>query len=103
VFGLDGSSNYNVLTITKREITVTTGSANKPYDGEELTNSTYYISIGMLGEGHTLHLDVLGTITEVGEVENTIDGESLSITDAYGNDVTYNYDVEIVLGTLKIT
>ena len=103
VVGLDGESRYNIFSISKRDITVTTGSANKPYDGEPLENPTFYIPIGMLGEGHTLHLDVLGTITEVGEVENTIDRESLSITDAYGNDVTKNYNVKCILGTLKIT
>ena len=102
VVNYGNAGSYNVLSISKRDITVTTGTSSKTYDGEALTNSTFYVSIGMLGEGHTMTLSVIGTITEVGEVLNTINRDSLVITDENGVVVTQNYTVSYVLGTLKI-
>ena len=96
------SAAYAVFTIKQREITITTSSASKPYDGEELVDPNYHISIGMLGEGHTMELSVTGTIITKGENPNTINKESLVIKDENGNDVTDNYKVNYVLGTLKI-
>ena len=93
---------YNVISITPRSITVVTGSATKPYNGEALTNHTFYISIGMLGDGHVMTLRVTGTITAQGSTENLIDKESLRIVDADGNDVTKNYDVTYILGILTV-
>ena len=102
VVNYGNAGSYNVLSISKRDITVTTGTSSKTYDGEALTNSTFYVSIGMLGDGHTMTLSVIGTITEVGEVLNTINRDSLVITDENGVVVTQNYTVSYVLGTLKI-
>ena len=101
---LDGSdAAYDVITITKRDITITTGSAEKPYDEEPLENDTFYVSLGMLGQGHEVELTVMGSITEKGETFNTINMESLRITDEYGNNVTNNYNVTYILGVLKVT
>ncbi|MBO5880031.1 MAG: hypothetical protein J6Q57_00055, partial [Paraprevotella sp.] len=86
-----------------REITIQTASAKKPYDGEALTNPGFYVSIGKLGEGHSVSLSVIGNTIEVGEVPNTINKESLCITDANGINVTRNYEVTFNLGTLTIT
>ena len=36
IVNFSNNKNYNVLTITKREITIQTASAKKPYDGEAL-------------------------------------------------------------------
>ena len=55
---------------------------------------------GPLPEGHTVSAEVLGELEIVGSVENTIDTESVTITDAEGNDVTSNYKIAIVNGTL---
>ena len=98
--------DYSMLTITRRSIVITTASASKPYDGEELTNPVAYVSLGMLGEGHTLYLEVLGSITTVGSVQNTVNKESLKILDSEGNDVTKNYYIpnsNWILGILTIT
>ena len=96
------AGNYDILTISKRDITIVTGTSTKTYDEKPLTNPEYYVSIGMLGEGHTLSLSVIGTITEVGTTQNTVNKDTLHITDENGADVTGNYNVKIILGTLTI-
>ena len=97
------SSSYSVLTILQRDITVTTGSSSKPYDGKPLTDNTYYISYGVLGEGHKLYVELTGTITSVGNVRNFVNKESLKISDKNGVDVTDNYNVTFDLGYLTIS
>jgi hypothetical protein len=97
----DGES-YKVMTVSQREITITTGSSTKEYDEMPLTNSTYYVSYGTLAEGHEVYVAVTGKITNRGTAENYISKESLSITDENDNDVTDNYKVTWNLGALKI-
>ena len=95
-------ATYDVLTVVPREITVTTGSATKPYDGTALTDSSYYVSYGLLGTGHKLSIEVTGTISNVGTARNFVNKESLKITDKNGKDVTKNYVVTFELGYLTI-
>ena len=90
------------LRIDKRSITIKSKSASKTFDGEALVCNEVYISGGQLCEGHTLVAETSATITVEGKVENTINKETLAILDADGNDVTKNYNIEIVLGTLTI-
>ena len=94
--------DYDILTVTEREITVKTADASKEYDGEPLTNPSFYISIGALGEGHVLDLEVTGSQTSVGTSANLCNKESARITDATGYDVTGNYKVKIELGVLEV-
>ena len=86
--------------ISRREITVTSTSETKPYDGKPLENAGYRISGGSLAEGHTAQVTVTGSIKDVGVVANTI--SEVRIYDAAGRDVTRNYYVTCVFGTLTI-
>ena len=82
------------LTVNKATITITTGSASKPYDGTPLTNNT--VSVEGLAAGQSVTLTATGTITEEGSVPNTY---SIDWTNANAD----NYNVVENLGKLTIT
>ncbi len=97
-----GTENgYTLVKIDPRELTVSSYSASKEYDGEPLANASSYISQGALIKGHELHTVISAQITEVGKITNTID--KITILDASGNDVTKNYKIEKNEGILEIT
>ncbi|MDE7301088.1 MAG: hypothetical protein K2N47_02855, partial [Clostridia bacterium] len=100
------------LTIGKRPILVTTGSATKTYDGTPLTAEDYekveyavketidgeevWVAstekVGLLeGDSLTVDEDSITSITDCGEADNTT---------SYTND---NYDIHYAYGKLKIT
>ncbi len=83
------------LTVTPAEITVTTGSAEKTYDGTALTNAVASVKGGVYGQ--PIEVTVTGSITDAGEAVNTytIDWGSYAKSS--------NYTVTEVLGTLKVT
>lgn len=85
------------LTITKRDVTLTSASGSKVYDGTALTNGT--VNVGGKGfakdEGATY--DVTGTITNVGTTENAF---TYTLKD---NTKAENYEITEELGTLKVT
>jgi transglutaminase-like putative cysteine protease len=86
------------LEIVQREITVTSISAEKIYDGTPLTAEAFFVT--PLAENDQIFVTITGSIEEVGEAENTI--ESVKITDREGNDVTGNYKIKTVPGVLRI-
>ena len=57
------------LTISKRNVTLTSGSASKTYDGTELTNGTVTAEGFVEGQGATYN--VTGSQTDVGTSNNT--------------------------------
>ena len=96
-----GSSGNKEFTITKRNIEITAGSKSKPYDGIELTCVTITItSSNKLATNHTLSATTLGSITNVGTVENVIATYKIF---AAGVDVTSNYSITTKPGLLEVT
>ena len=99
-WGTADRSNYEVsedlgtLTVTPASVTVTTGSAEKAYDGTPLTNSE--ASLSGLVNGETAAVTATGSITEVGSADNTY---SISWDSADSS----NYTVSESLGTLRVT
>ena len=98
-------SDYDVLTVNRRKITLTAGSATAEYsEGAELVYDHYDMTSGSLANGHTLsEIKVVGTLTEVGTATNEIDRETVDITDADGKSVISNYEIRCVDGTLTFT
>jgi hypothetical protein len=99
------SSKTNTLTITARPINVTASSASKTYDGTALTsNSATAESTGTnrgLVSGHSMtSYTVTGTITTKGSANNT---PSSAVIKSGSTDVTSNYSITYVKGTLTIT
>ena len=90
----------DTLLMEKREITISTISASKQYDGTPLEDDTWWISAGSLVEGHTATVSVTATITDIGKVENRI--SSIVIRDENGLNVSKNYNVSFRFGTLEI-
>ena len=82
------------LTVTAKDVIITTGTASKAYDGTALTNSEASIT-GIIPE-EKVSVTATGTITEVGDTTNTYriswDGANAS-----------NYNIKEELGTLTIT
>ena len=82
------------LTVTAKDVIITTGTASKAYDGTALTNSEASIT-GIIPE-EKVSVTATGTITEVGDTNNTYaivwDGANAS-----------NYNIKEELGTLTIT
>ena len=92
--------NYTVtyetgtFTITPKEVTVTTGSGSKEYDGTALTNSE--ASITGLVNGETATVTATGSQTEAGSSKNTY-------TIDWGTTNKDNYTIAEDLGTLNVT
>ena len=103
--------NYNVtpvngeLTMKTAEVAITIKAADdsKTYDGAELTNSSVTVTEGELLTGDTLVATATGSVTNVAD---TTEGNN-PIAEGYkimhgDNDVTENYVITPVAGTLTI-
>ncbi len=103
--GNDVTSHYDIeyvnatLEIIQKKLTITADSDEKFYDETPLTKDSYTNT--ELAKGDKIaNVTITGTITEVGSVENAASGAK--IVNAAGEDVTGNYDIEYVKGTLTI-
>ncbi|MGI6164285.1 MAG: S-layer homology domain-containing protein, partial [Bacillota bacterium] len=102
------NSNYNDRTgsgtveITARPIEITAASDTKTYDGTALSNSDYSLTGGSLPEADRLmSVTVTGSQTAVGSSANVA---SLAVIMRGGEiDVTGNYDITFIDGTLTVT
>ena len=88
------------LKVTPRSVTLTSGSAERVYNGEALTKNEVTASTGenegfVKGQGATY--DVTGSQTDVGESKNTFTYTLNEGTNAN------NYSIEVAFGTLKVT
>ena len=101
--GEDVTSNYQIsynngtLTINKRSVTLTSASASKPYDGTALTKPDVKVTSGSFVDGEVTDIKATGTITDFGEVTNTI---------TYNEGANFkadNYEITTTEGKLTIT
>ena len=84
------------LTINKRNVTLTSETANKVYDGTALTKPEVTVT-GSFVDGEVTDIKATGTITDVGTVTNTITfakGEKFKDS---------NYAITKTEGTLEVT
>lgn len=88
------------LTITKRNVTLTSGSDSKAYDGTPLTKNEVTVSGDGFAEGEGASYNVTGTITNV--AENKPNNNTFTYTLSEGT-TAGNYVIEIMYGTLEIT
>ena len=106
--GNDVTANYKItrkygdLVVDPLVITLKAGDAIKVYDGEALTCSEIELISGALVEGHTLEsVEIVGSQKLVGRSENII--TYVAIHDESGRNVTANYTISLLPGTLKVT
>ena len=97
-----GSTGTKEFTITKRKLTLKAWSVDKVYDGNALTSDKYEITSGSVPSEQTLTVTTSGSITNVGTTPNKIDTYKITVTST-SEDVTKNYDVTTLDGTLKVT
>ena len=87
------------LVINKRTVTLTSATAEKPYDGQPLEN--HKVTVGgegfAAGEGVASY-DVTGSQTVVGESDNTFERYTLK-----ENTLADNYTITTAAGKLKVT
>ena len=108
----DMSANY-ALTIHKGRLTVTwhlieimPNYVAKEYDGKELLPNGFQIVYGTLESNHHIVMDeviIIGSQTEIGDSESKIQEGSVRIVDEDGNDVTDDYEIVLLSGTLSVT
>ena len=99
---IKGIGNYSGKTtttyqITKRDVTLTSGSASRVYNKEALTNGEVTVSGDGFATNEGATYTVTGSQTEVGESKNTFTYELKSNTTAT------NYNIEVKFGELKVT
>ncbi len=92
-----GEIENGTLTVTERKVTLTSKSADKPYDGTPLTRPDVIVSGEGFVDGEVSDIKAIGTITNKGSVPNTItftEGENFKAS---------NYIIVRETGTLTIT
>jgi len=90
-------TNSATVTITKREVTLTSGSDSKVYDGIALTNHAVAVSGDGFASGEGASYNVTGSQTTVGTSENTF---TYTLNDGTK---AGNYEIATVNGTLTVT
>lgn len=96
------NSEYGVLEIQPRPITIIANSNQKMYDGSALRDSGYTIEneAEALADGQSIAVRVEGSQTLPGQSENIV--ADVLITDEAGNDVTENYRLILISGVLQV-
>ena len=97
-----GIGNYEgsfevTYEITKRNVTLTSGSASKVYDKTALTKDEVTVSGDGFAKNEGATYNVTGSRTKVGTSDNTFTYELKSNTTAS------NYNIEVKFGELKVT
>ena len=85
------------VKINPRPVTLTSGSAERVYNGEALTNETVTVGGDGFAKDEGVTCDFTGSQTDVGSSKNTFTFEANAGT--YEN----NYSFEVAFGTLKVT
>ncbi len=87
------------VELNTNKIIITSESAEKYYDGDELICNEWEITNGKLKSGHKVSLEFLNKPTEIGEYENSFIS---FVYDENDNDITSKYDITHVYGNLII-
>ena len=88
--------NEGELVVTKRNVTLESGSAYKRYDRKPLTNSEMSVSGDGFASGEGAEYNFTGTQTEKGESENTFTYK------LHENTLEGNYNIEVKYGKLVV-
>ena len=89
---------YGTLSITPRKITITTADDSKIYDATPIRKDEYRITSGSLVVGQIMNVEFITELINVGYDDNEI-----KVTIMSGDaDVTKNYEIEYLLGTLTV-
>lgn len=102
--GNDVTDNYDIdyaygsLTLSEKQLTITTSSAEQTYNGKPLT-CREFMAEG-LAQGDSVQVITATSLTECGSCSNVL---TIRIVNEKGEDVTANYSIMFVYGTLTVT
>ena len=103
--GSDITENFEIrrvagtLTVYMYDLSITTESASKTYDGIPMQKGTPdYDAASLSARGHRL-VYTMPSLTNAGSISNT---PSCKVLDSQDRDVTAQYDIRINAGTLRI-
>ena len=104
--GRDVSSNYeinvnsNSYNVSQRSLTIETESKSFKFDGQNHDCPIFNITNGTLAENDTISVTYRTNVKDVGTYDNEL---TFKVTNSNYGDVTKDYDINIVTGTLTIT
>lgn len=94
-------ADVTVSATWKKQITITANSDTKTYDGTALTNSGYAVNTTLETGDAIENVIVTGSQTDAGSSDNV--PSAAVIRNSSSEDVTANYDITYVNGTLEVT
>jgi hypothetical protein len=89
------------VTIYKKPVIVIADSETQTYNGKSLSKSTFTYTA--LVTGHVITCSVAGSITDVGSVYNVPSGAKIYTNSDKTTEVTSNYNISYVKGSLSVT
>lgn len=92
--------NKGVLRVTRQTLSVAIADTEVVYSGDRIIFDDYLLQRGTLAKGHKI-----GAATAVGVIKpGVVDSTTLkpAVYDAFGNDVTKNYDIAFAMGTVQV-
>ena len=96
-FVFNPANHHNILTILPRNVVLTSGSSEKEYDGEPLTNDTVTVTGNGFAPGEGATYNVTGTQTDEGSSQNTFTYTLNGGTQAGNYNITTNFGTLTVL------
>ena len=90
---------FGVINSRQQNLVIRAGTAEKAYDGTPLVCEEWTLVQGNLKNGHTIVPLFTGSQTSPGQSENKM---TAHVVDANGTDVTKEYRIEYLTGTLSV-
>lgn len=97
---VSADATVEVKTVPMGAIAIEAPSLSKVYDGTPLQAAP--VRVSGVPEGYTVTAQATGMLTDAGETTTAVEPTSIKITDDAGIDVTDNFQVETLEGTLKV-
>lgn len=98
--GYETESAEYTIKVTKRDVTLTSATDSKEYDGTPLTNRDVTVGGDGFVDGEGATYDVTGTATNVSDTQTNNNTFNYTLN---GNTKPDNYNITMVEGTLTIT
>ena len=93
-------STVGIIEAGKVELTIKLNDNSKVYDGENLTGASYEITNGSIANTHKLEVTYTSSLKNVGETPLLA---TARVLDEAGNDVSRDYEINVVSAMLKVT
>ncbi|MDE7296527.1 MAG: hypothetical protein K2N84_04600, partial [Clostridia bacterium] len=92
--------NKGVLRVTRQPLSVAINDTEVVYSGNRIVFDDYLLQRGTLAQGHKIGAESAAGVIEPGRVDNAT--LNPAVYDAFGNDVTQNYDIAFAMGVVQV-